>query len=144
MATVALLVGGALVNALAFSGSNYLFSHLDSKGTDEERKRHDLAVEQTQEAQAAWSRRNTERYNWENEQYRRQSLADKNFRDADEALDEYARATRKTLAPGPYPQLSDYYTPSDAQKDREIAFVVLGMTAVGFVAYKLHRRESGK
>ena len=142
MATVALLVGGALVNALAFSGSNYLFSHLDSKGSDEERKRHDLAVEQVQEAQAAWAQRNTARLNWKNEQLSRQRDADKTFNEADEAFRKYYLATEKN--PDPYPQLSDYYTPSNAQKDREIAFVALGMTAVGLVAYKLHRRESGK
>ena len=142
MATVALLVGGALVNALAFSGSNYLFSMLRRPGTDEERRRHDLAVEQVQEAQAAWSRRHTARLDWVNEELRRQGYAEKNFRDADAAFSEYARVTGKTLTPDPYPQMSDFYTPSSAQKDREIAFVALGMTAVGLVAYKLYRRKS--
>ena len=56
-----MLVGGALVNALAFSGSNYLFTMLKSSGVDEERKRHDKAVEQLQAAQASWSRKRTER-----------------------------------------------------------------------------------
>ena len=56
MASIAMLVGGALVNALAFSGSNYLFTILRSSGVDEERKRHDKAVEQLQAAQASWSR----------------------------------------------------------------------------------------
>ena len=40
MASVAIMVGGALVNALAFSGSNYLFSKL-GQGDTEEQKRHD-------------------------------------------------------------------------------------------------------
>ena len=47
-----MLVGGAQVNALAFSGRNWLFSMLNSSGLDEERKRHDQAVEQLQAAQA--------------------------------------------------------------------------------------------
>ena len=47
-----MLVGGAMVNALAFSGSNYLFSMLRSSDLNEERKRHDQAVEQLQAAQA--------------------------------------------------------------------------------------------
>ena len=34
-------------------------------------------------------------------------------------------------------QITDFYTPSGDQKNREIAFVVLGMTATGLVAYKL-------
>ena len=40
MAAIGMMVGGALVNALAFTGSNYLFSSLSSS---EERKRHNLA-----------------------------------------------------------------------------------------------------
>ena len=37
----------------------------------------------------------------------------------------------------PEPLLSEFYHPRDDQKDREIAFVILGMTAVGLVAYRL-------
>ena len=48
-----MLVWGALVNALAFSGSNYLFTILRSSGVDEERKCHDKAVEQLQAVDAA-------------------------------------------------------------------------------------------
>ena len=44
-------VGGALVKALAFSGSNWLFSMLKSSGLDEERKCHAKAAEQLQAAQ---------------------------------------------------------------------------------------------
>ena len=47
-----MLVGGAMVNALAFSGSNYLFSMMRSSDLNKERKRHDQAVEQLQAAQA--------------------------------------------------------------------------------------------
>jgi hypothetical protein len=142
MASVAMLVGGALVNALAFSGSNYLFSMLRSSGVDEERKRHDLAVEQLQAAQTEWSRKRTERIDWINEELRRQNHAVQTFHDVDAAIREYSQvfgeAKSKTLDPlGPEPQLSDFYTPSNDQKDREIVFVVLGMAATGLVAYKL-------
>ena len=51
MASIAMLVGGAMVNALALSGSNFLFCMLRSSGLCEERKRHDQAVEQLQAAQ---------------------------------------------------------------------------------------------
>ena len=133
-----MLLGGAAVNALAFSGSNYLFSMLRSSGVDKERKRHDKAVEQLQAAQAEWSRRRTERLDWINEELRRQSHSVKTFRDVDAAIREYAHVTGKNLGPlDPEPQLSDFYTPSNDQKDREIAFVVLGMAATGLVAYHL-------
>ena len=138
MASVALLVGGALVNALAFSGSNYLFSMLRSSGIDEERNRHDVAIEQLQAAQDEWSRLRSERLDWINEELRRQTHAVQTFQDVDAAIREYSQVTGHDLEPlGPEPQLSDFYTPSNDQKNREIAFVVLGMAATGLVAYKL-------
>ena len=90
-----MLVGGALVNALAFSGSNWLFSMLRSSGLDEERKRHDKAVEQLQAAQAEWSRKRTERLDWISEDLRREGHAVQTFRDVDDAMREYSRVTGK-------------------------------------------------
>ena len=133
-----MLVGGALVIALAFSGSNYLFTILRSSGVDEERKRQDKAVEQLQAAQASWSRKRTERLDFINEELRRQGYAVKTFQDVDAAMQEYAQVTGHNLDPlGPEPQLADFYSPRDGQKDREIAFVVLGMAVSGIVAYQL-------
>lgn len=139
MASVAMLVGGAVVNALAFSGSNFLFSMLRSSNVDEERRRHDTAVEQLQAAQAEWSRRRTERLDWINDELRRQNHAVQTFQDVDAAIREYAQVFPSTkLDPlPPEPRLSDYYVPSEDQKDREIAFVVLGMATTGLVAYQL-------
>ena len=71
MANIAMLVGGAMVNALAFSGSNNLFSMLRSSDFYEERKRHDQAVEQLQAAQADWFRKRTERLDWISEDLHR-------------------------------------------------------------------------
>ena len=133
-----MLLGGAFVNALAFSGSNYLFSMMKNSGVDEERKRHDLAVEQLQATQTEWSKKRTERLDWVNEELRRQGHAVQTFRDTDAAIREYAQVTGKTLDPlEPEPGLSDFYMPSGDQRDREITFVVLGMAATGLVAYKL-------
>ena len=133
-----MLLGGAFVNALAFSGSNYLFSMMKNSGVDEERKRHDLAVEQLQATQTEWSKKRTERLDWVNEELRRQGHAVQTFRGVDAAIREYAQVTGKTLDPlGPEPELSDFYMPSGDQRDREITFVVLGMAATGLVAYKL-------
>ena len=44
MASIGFLIGGALVDALAFTGSNYLFSNLSKESIDRERKRHDKAT----------------------------------------------------------------------------------------------------
>ena len=40
-----MLIGGALANALAFTGSSYLFHRLSADNIDAERKRHDAAIE---------------------------------------------------------------------------------------------------
>ena len=44
---VAMMIGGAVVNALAFTGGNFLFSKLGkTQDAEKERERHDRAVEQ--------------------------------------------------------------------------------------------------
>ena len=55
MASVVMLIGGALVNALAFTGSSYLFHRLSKESIDKERKRHEAAIEKLQAAQIEWA-----------------------------------------------------------------------------------------
>ena len=55
MVSVAMLIGGALVNALAFTGSSYLFHRPSADNIDTERKRHDAATEALQKAQIEWT-----------------------------------------------------------------------------------------
>ena len=137
--SIAMMVGGAIVNALAFTGGNYLFSHI-GRNADEERKRHDKALEQLEAAQAEWSKRRTQRLDFINEQLQKEHHAVQTFDDVDQAMKEYYYITGKDLqALPPKPTLSDFYTPSEDQKDREIAFIVLGMTATGFIAWKLSK-----
>ena len=49
MASLLFTIGGAVVNALAFSGTNFVFSRLMDHG-EEEGKRLDLALEKLQKA----------------------------------------------------------------------------------------------
>ena len=55
IASIVMLIGGALMNALAFTGSSYLFHGLSADNIDAERKRHDLAIEKLQKAQIEWA-----------------------------------------------------------------------------------------
>ena len=48
MASVVLMVGGAILNAAAFIGGNYLAKTFGGSGADEEKKRHDRALEKYQ------------------------------------------------------------------------------------------------
>ena len=48
MASLAVMAGGALVNALEFSGTNFIFGQLGDYGKTD-MKRHNLAMEQQSE-----------------------------------------------------------------------------------------------
>lgn len=128
-----MMIGGAVVNALAFSGSSYLFSSMG--GANEERKRHDEAVEKLNTAHEAWTKRRTLRLDWENEQARKVKQAGDEFKTGSYASEEAFRATEPPVA-GSEPKLSDFYTPSDEQRDREIGFIAIGMTSLGLLLYK--------
>ena len=84
---VAMMIGGAVVNALAFSGSNYLFSKMGKNNDAEaERERHDKALEQLEAAQAAWSKKRTERLDFINEEMQKEHHAEQTFDDVDQAM----------------------------------------------------------
>ena len=55
-----MLIGGALVNALPFTGSSYLFHRLSADNIDAERKRHDATIEALQKAQIEWAHKQQE------------------------------------------------------------------------------------
>ena len=63
MASVAMLIGGALVNALAFTGNSCLFHRLSADNIDAERKRHAAAIEKLQKAQTEWQKK--EAHKWQ-------------------------------------------------------------------------------
>ena len=141
MASIGMLIGGALVNALAFSGSGFLFQHLSKKSIDEERRRHDKAIEKLDRAQMEWQRKRQERIDYINEQLMKEKKAEQKFSELDDAMREYNRVFKTQLSPlPPRPILSDYYTPSDEQHDRELAFIAIGMITIGGVLYYLEKR----
>ena len=55
MASVLFTIGGAVVNALAFSVTNFVFSRLTDHGA-EELKIHDLVLEKIQRVRDEWDR----------------------------------------------------------------------------------------
>ena len=70
MASIVMLIGGALANALAFTGSSYLFHRLSADNINAERKRHDAAIEALQKAQIEWAHKCQERIDFINKQLR--------------------------------------------------------------------------
>ena len=55
-----MLIRGTLANALAFTGSSYLFHRLSADNIDAERKRHDAAIEALQKIQKEWTHKRQE------------------------------------------------------------------------------------
>ena len=73
-----MLIGGALANARAFTGSFYLFSRLYNDSIDTERKRHDAAIEQLKKAKIEWVHKRQEQIDVINKQLRLETKAELN------------------------------------------------------------------
>ena len=69
MASFVFTVGGTVVNALAFSGTNFVSSRLTDHGA-KERKRHDLALKKLQRARDEWNRGRIKRLDFINKRLR--------------------------------------------------------------------------
>ena len=131
-----MMAGGALINALAFSGTNAAFSLLGDHG-GAERKRHDLAMEQLSKAREKYSEERQQRLDYLNKTISQQRHARQTFSDLGAAMQAYHEVTSESLPPlREEPKLSDFYNPSRSRKDAELALVVGGMAAIGIVAYK--------
>ena len=132
MASIGFLIGGALVNALAFTGSNYLFSSLSKESIDKERKRHDKAIEDMQQAQLLWAKKRQERLDYINDQIIKEHKAEKRFVDLSSAMQKYFIVTGRQSEPlPPKPVLSDFYVPSEGHHNRELAFIFISMVGIG-------------
>ena len=128
MASIGFLIGGALINALAFTGSNYLFSSLSKESIDKERKRHDKAVKDLQRAQIEWAKKRQERLDYINNQIIKEHKAEKRFTDLNSAMQQHFIVTGRLLEPlPPKPVLSDFYVPSEDHHNRELAFITISM-----------------
>ena len=139
MASIAAIAGGALINALAFSGTNAAFSLLGDHGKAE-MQRHNLAMEKLSKAREDWNRERQQRLDLISIAISQQRHAEQTFSDLDVAMREYHEVTGHSPPPlREEPKLSDFYNPSRQKKDTEIALVVGGMIIVGFLAYKFSK-----
>ena len=135
-----MLIGGALANALAFTGSSYLFHRLSADNIDAERKRHDAAIEALQAAQLEWAHKRLQRIDFINNQLRLERKAETKFTELNNAMREYHGVFGHELPPLPRETvLSDFHTPTDEQHCRELRFLALSMIGIGGV---LHYLES--
>ena len=90
MALLIFTIGGALVNALAFRGTNFVFSRLTDHGA-EERKSHDLALEKLQRARDEWNKDRMKRLDFINKRLCEKNEARAYINNVDEAMLKYYR-----------------------------------------------------
>ena len=131
MASVVVLIRGALVNTLAFIGSSYLFHRLSKESIDAERKRHNVVIEKLQKAQIEWAHKRQWQINFINNQLRLEGASETNFTELNDTMREYHEVFGHELPPLPRePVLSDFYTLTDEQHYRELGFIALSMTGL--------------
>ena len=132
MASIAIMIGGAILNATAFTGSMYLAKYFDKKHVDQERIRHDKAMEEYEEEMGAWRKRRQQYQDWLESEYLKKKQADDNLNSTDQALSLYKQAHPDFDLKEP----EFHYTPSAAQKKYEIAYVAGGMGLIAYGASK--------
>ena len=139
MASIAIMIGGAVLNATAFIGGNYLARALGGgdKAALEEKKRHDEALEDYQAAYAKYARDRTQLLDWIATNAPTKEQAKQNFTNTDFAFKLYNQAhPDEQMVPPKEPKFSDFYQPSEQQKKGELAFVGAGVLALGYAAFR--------
>ena len=139
MATLAVILGGAIANAVAFTGGQAIF-HATQGGQDPaiERKRHDEANEALNKATVEWSQQRLKTLDFINRRLKKENQSHKDFNDVDDALELYNSIERDVISPswGRKPKLSDFYQPSEQQKNYEYVFIIGGVIVIGIFAFK--------
>ena len=136
MASLLAIGASAAINAIAFPGTNYLFSKFSDHG-EAERKRHDLSIEELQKERDEWNKQRIERLDFINKRLRNKKEARDYIQNLDYAMLEYHRVFGVKLKPlPPEPQPSDYYNASDQQKSGELLFVIAGTAISSYIIMK--------
>ena len=140
MASIAMMIGGAVLNAAAFTGGNYLARYIagdSGKAALEEKTRHDKALEAYNTAMEKYTQERTQLLDWIETNREMKAQADQNFTNTDYAFKLYNQAhPGYKLSLPTKPQFSDMYQPSELQKQGELIFVVGGALALGYAAFR--------
>ena len=132
MESIEFLIGGTIINALAFSGSKFLFSSLSKESIDKERKSHDKAIEDLQRAQIDWAKKRQERLDYLNNEIVKERKTEKRFTDLNSAMQQYFLVTGRQLEPlPPKAVLSNFYVLSEDHHNHELAFITLSVIRKG-------------
>ena len=137
MASIAIMIGGAILNATTFVGASYLAKYMSGDDAGAERKRHDLALEKYDRDYQTWQKSRQRVIDWYSQRRDEQDIAAQDLSNTDEALKLYnkvhsqERIEEQSLNE---PNFNDYYKPSNGQKTGEMAFVSAGMLGIVYLA----------
>ena len=98
MASLLSTICGAVVNAFAFSDTNFVFSRLMDHGV-EKRIRHDLTLKKLPRASNKWNRDRMKQLDFINKRLRENNEARAYINNIDEAMLEYYRVFAKKCSP---------------------------------------------
>ena len=102
------------------------------------RERHDLVIEQLQKTQVEWPQKRQEQIDFIDKQLIVERCSITKFTELNNSMREYHEVLGHELSPLlREPVLSDFYTPSNEQHDRELAFIAFRMIGIGGVLWYL-------
>ena len=135
MASIAIMALGAVLNAAAFTGGNYLAKYLSGdsgKAALDEKTRHDIA------GYAKYQKDRTRLLDWIATNDRMKHQASQDFKSTDKALARYNQMhqSHEQIKDYKEPQFSDFYKPSPQQQTGELVFLGGSLLAAGYFAFR--------
>ena len=141
MASVAIMIVGAVVSAAAITAGNALYDTFGRVDGSEERFRHDRAVEDLQKASDEWNRKRLETLDFINNKIREKSESRNTFDDVDKAIEFYNEThPDANLTLHKQPLLRDFYKAAHEQKDYEVTIVTVLSVVSGYLMFKVYKR----
>ncbi len=131
---IAMSLVGAVLNATAFIGGNYLAKAFSGGNADKERVRHDKAVEKFNRDHNSWSEKRQGIYDYINTQNEKKRNSETDFNITDESLETYKNTRLDDL--GQEPVFSTYYQKPDYMTEYEYLYIIGGLGIGGFIIYR--------
>ena len=133
MASIAIMFGGAVLNAAASIGGNYLAKALGGgdKAALEEKERHDKALKAYQAAYAKYTRERTKLPDWSATNAQIKAEAKQNFTNTDYAFKLYNQSDTPRE-----PKFSDFCQTNEQKKQGELLFVGCSVLTLSCTAFR--------
>jgi len=132
------MFGGAIINATAFTGGNYLARCLSgdtSKAALAEKTQHNKALEAYQATMAKYTHDRTMLLDWIETNREIKEQAEQDFTNTDYAFKLYNQAHPDKQITIKEPRFADFYQPSEQQKQVKLLFLGSSAFALGYAAF---------